>query len=83
MSPARKFPKPWRVVEIEGGFVVVDANGFRLAYVYGREEESMRLTSLSPAEARKIALLIAQLPEVLEEGLGRRRCSIGSASPRC
>ena len=27
----------------------------------------MRLTSLSPAEARKIALLIAQLPEVWKQ----------------
>ncbi len=33
MSTPRKFPKPWRVVNIEGGYVVVDANDFRLAYV--------------------------------------------------
>ncbi len=64
MSAARKFPPPWHVVKIQGGFAVVDANGFRLAYVYAREEEMMWIDHLSPAEARKIALLIAKLPEV-------------------
>ena len=28
MSAARKFPKPWRVEAIAGGFVIVDANAF-------------------------------------------------------
>ncbi len=32
--------------------------------VYCREDEMMRADNLSPAEARKLALLIAQLPEV-------------------
>jgi hypothetical protein len=52
---AHKFPPPWHVVKIEGGFIVNDANGFRLAYVYAREEDMMRIDHLSPAEARKIA----------------------------
>ncbi len=61
----RKFPAPWRVEETSGGhYVIKDANGFRLAYVYGREEEAMRADYLTPAEARKIAGLIAQLPEL-------------------
>ena len=62
MSAARKFPPPWRVEAITGGFVIVNASGFRLAYVYSREDEMMRADHLSPAEARKLALLIAQLP---------------------
>ena len=64
MSATRKFPKPWRVVKIEGGFVVVDANSFRLAYVYAREEEMMRSDYLSPAEARKIADMFARLLKI-------------------
>jgi hypothetical protein len=56
MSSVRKFPTPWRVEAIAGGFVIVDANGFRLAYVYSREDEMMRADHLSPAEARKLAL---------------------------
>jgi hypothetical protein len=64
MSAARKFPPPWHVVKIPGGHVVVDANGFRLAYIYAREEEMVRADHLSPAEAGKIAGLVSQLPEV-------------------
>ena len=30
----RKFPPPWSVVKTDGAYVVRDANGFRLAYVY-------------------------------------------------
>ena len=33
----RRFPPPWRVEEITVGYVVKDANGQSLAYVYGRE----------------------------------------------
>ena len=64
MSASRKFPPPWRVEETEGGALVVrDANGFRLAYVYGRGEPGMQIDHLTPEEARKIAGLIARLPE--------------------
>ena len=68
MSAARKFPPPWHVETIPSGFVVVDASGFRLAYVYAREDDAMRLTHLSPEEARKIADMIAKLPEVWPKG---------------
>ena len=35
-STPRKFPAPWRSEKISGGYVVRDANGQALAYVYGR-----------------------------------------------
>ena len=34
---ARRFPAPWTVEKIPGGFKVFDANGQSLAYVYARE----------------------------------------------
>ena len=37
---ARRFPPPWTVEQIPGGFKVVDANGQSLAYVYGRETKA-------------------------------------------
>ncbi len=40
---------------IPSGFVVVDASGFTLAYVYAREDDAVRLTHLSREEAGKIA----------------------------
>ena len=62
---ARKFPAPWRVEETTGGhYVVRDVNGFRLAYVYGHDEQAMQRDHLTSAEARKIAEAIAPLPEL-------------------
>jgi len=34
---ARRFPPPWTVVPMPGGFKVVDAQGQSLAYLYARE----------------------------------------------
>jgi len=31
----RRFPPPWTIEELDGGFKIVDANGQSLAYVYG------------------------------------------------
>jgi len=36
----RRFPAPWTVEKIPGGFKVLDANGQSLAYVYGRETKA-------------------------------------------
>jgi len=34
---SRRFPAPWQVEQIPGGYKVLDANGQALAYVYARE----------------------------------------------
>jgi hypothetical protein len=34
----RRFPPPWTVEKIPGGFKVIDANGQTLAYVYGHAD---------------------------------------------
>jgi hypothetical protein len=53
-------PGPWRVEASEGGhFIVKDANGFDLAYVYARNDEALRDKYLTPAEALVIAETIA------------------------
>jgi hypothetical protein len=36
----RRFPPPWTVEEIPGGYKVKDANGQSLAYIYGRETQA-------------------------------------------
>jgi hypothetical protein len=38
--PSRRFPAPWRADKIPGGYVVRDANGQALVYVYSRENEA-------------------------------------------
>jgi hypothetical protein len=36
----RHLPVPWRAEKFSGGYVVRDANGFAVAYVYGRSTEA-------------------------------------------
>ena len=63
----RRFPPPWTVKPLDGGFKVVDANGQVLAYVYGLDDSRDAETAkgLTLDEARRIASNIAKLPDVL------------------
>jgi hypothetical protein len=58
MVDQRRFLAPWHADPIPGGYVVRDANGQALAYLYSRDND---------AEARqaKVAVNIARLPELL------------------
>ena len=60
--PARRFPPPWTVEEIDACFIVRDANRQALAYVYFDEEPGRRATAklLTRDEARRIAANICQ-----------------------
>lgn len=63
----RRFPPPWTVVPLPGGFKVVDANGQSLAYVYSRKSEADAGIAgvLTEDQARRIASNIAKLPALL------------------
>lgn len=57
ICPARRFPPPWSVDELEACFVVVDHSGQKLAYVYFEEEPGRQSAArlLTRDEARRIA----------------------------
>jgi hypothetical protein len=69
-EPTRRFPPPWRVDKIPGGYVVRDANGQALAYVHSRENEAeaRQAKTLTSDEGRRVAANIARLPELLGNG---------------
>jgi hypothetical protein len=39
VTPRRRIPSPWHADPMPGGYVVRDANGQALAYLYSRENE--------------------------------------------
>ena len=65
----RRFPPPWTVEPLDGGFKIVDANGQVLAYVYGLDDlrDARIAKALTRDEARRIASNIAKLPKLIAD----------------
>jgi K+/H+ antiporter YhaU regulatory subunit KhtT len=67
---SRRFPPAWHADKTPHGYVVRDANGQAIEYIYSRENEAeaRQAKVLTKDEARRIAINIAQLPELLGKG---------------
>jgi hypothetical protein len=63
----RHFPPPWSVEELDSCFVVKDANGQALAYMYFEKEPRRRFRRelLTRNEAQRFATIFAKLPDLL------------------
>lgn len=64
MSDNRTFPRPWRVEEYNDScFIIKDATGFSVAYVYFDDVPSRRSATnrMSKDSARRIANRIAKI----------------------
>jgi len=63
----RRFPAPWQVEQIAGGFKVLDASDRALAYVYARETKAAADIdkALTFDGVLRIAVNFARLPELL------------------
>jgi hypothetical protein len=64
---SRRFPAPWSVVDIPGGYRVEDANRQPLGYFYSWDDPSAEHQAgvLTQDEARRMAENFAQLPDLL------------------
>ena len=67
MTEPRRFPPPWTIEENPESFVVTDATGQALVYVYFEDERGrpQAMNRLTRDEARRIAVNISRLPELL------------------
>jgi len=69
MPDERHFPPPWTIEELDSCFVVKDANGQALAYMYFEKEQHRRRRRelLTRDEARRIAAIFSKLSELLSK----------------
>ncbi|SDR63585.1 hypothetical protein SAMN05519103_08787 [Rhizobiales bacterium GAS113] len=68
-GPAKAFHRPWRLVEHDESFAVVDASNTTLMLIYHEDEPGRRssMKRLSREDARRLAAQAVKLPELLEE----------------
>jgi hypothetical protein len=69
VQPSRPFRRPFRLIDHEESFEVIDAAGTALAFLYFEDDPRRRSTMkrMTREDARRLAVQIVRLPETLEE----------------
>jgi hypothetical protein len=75
---SRRFPAPWHADPMPGGYVVRDANGQALAYLYSRDNEAEGNTCLTTALHRAPGSPLLIEPTAFGSGLWGRPTVPGS-----
>jgi hypothetical protein len=72
---SRRFPTPWRAEPIPGGYVVRDANGQALAYLYSRDNptEALQAKMLTKDEAPPIRIILTARWKSMNENASDHR----------
>lgn len=70
MSKPRRYPPPWKVEEASESYIVTDARGQRLAFIYFEDEPQRQsvLKRISRDDAWQLARAITRIPALLERG---------------
>jgi hypothetical protein len=59
MADQRRFTPPWRAEPIPGGYVVRDANGRALTYLYSRDNSTEAQAKMLPKDEARRSLSIS------------------------
>jgi hypothetical protein len=70
MSPRRRYPPPWKIEEGAESYIVTDASGQRLAFIYFENEPQRQsiMKRISRDDAWQLARAITRIPALLERG---------------
>ncbi len=70
MSPRRRYPPPWKIEEGAESYIVTDAAGQRLAFIYFENEPQRQaiVKRISRDDAWQLARAITRIPALLERG---------------
>lgn len=68
--PRRRYPPPWKIEEGRESFIVTDATGQRLAFIYFENEPQRQsiMKRINRDDAWQLARAITRIPALLERG---------------
>jgi hypothetical protein len=68
--PRRRYPPPWKIEEGGESYIVTDATGQRLAFIYFEDEPQRQsmMKRISKDDAWQLARAITRIPALLARG---------------